>query len=69
MRYQLPDGTSIEISIDEYMSMSDMEFNSRVMSKQYFSTVEVYEPIKKNKDDIEVKRTLNDIIRDMSEDI
>ena len=69
MRYQLPDGTSVEISIDEYMSMSDTEFNSRVMSKQYFNTVEVYEPIKKNKDDIEVKRTLNDIIRDMSEEI
>ena len=69
MRYQLPDGTSIEMDMDEYLSMSDTEFNIKVMGKQHFSTFEVYEPIRKNADDIEVKRTLNDIIRDMSEDI
>lgn len=68
MRYQLPDGSSIEVSLDDYLSMSDCEFNSRVMCKKYYSSLEVFEPIRRNDGDIVVEKTTAQIIREIPEE-
>lgn len=69
MRYQLPDGTSCEISIEEFMSMDDSGFRIAVMSKQHFSSLDEWHEWKKDTDEIEVRRDISQIIRDIPEDI
>ena len=67
MRYQLPDGTSVEVSLDEYLSMSDETFNIMVMGKQHFSSLDAFLPLTNELDSIDNK-SLSQIIRDMPEE-
>ena len=69
MRYQLPDGSTCDISIEEYMSMDDSGFRIAVMSKQHFISSDEWVEWRKDRDELEVSRDISQIIRDIPDEI
>lgn len=67
MRYQLPDGTTAEVSLDEYLKMDDDTFNIMIMGKQHFSSIDAFLPLTNELDSIDNK-SIDQIIRDMPEE-